>query len=121
MDRKNKGDLGESMAVDFLKKKGYRILETNYRCRWGEIDIVACQRDCLVFIEVRTRSNLDFGLPEESLSERKIEHLEKAAHFYRQTHDKLPDSWCIDFVAVEMDAAGSPRRIEVFENALEER
>ena len=61
MTRKETGDLGERVARDFLKKRGYRIVETNFRCREGEIDIVARQRDCLVFVEVRTKSGPGFG------------------------------------------------------------
>ena len=54
MKRRDTGILGEKLAGDFLKKKGYRIIETNYRCPEGEIDIVAEHGDFLVFIEVRT-------------------------------------------------------------------
>ena len=65
MNRKSTGDLGEKLARDFLKKRGYHIIENNFRCREGEIDIVATQNDCLVCIEVRTKSSLVFGTPEE--------------------------------------------------------
>ncbi len=56
MKRRDTGILGEKVARDFLKKRGFRILETNYRCPEGEIDIVARQKDSLVFVEVRTRT-----------------------------------------------------------------
>ena len=65
MKRQEVGKLGEEIARRFLKKRGYHIHETNFRCRGGEIDIVAQQKDYLVFVEVRTRSNLNFGTPEE--------------------------------------------------------
>ena len=54
MKRKELGNIGEKLARDFLKKKGYRIHETNFRCRAGEIDIIAQKKDCLAFIEVTT-------------------------------------------------------------------
>ena len=55
MIRKETGILGEKLARDFLKKRGYRIIETNYRCRYGEIDIIARHKGYLIFIEVRTK------------------------------------------------------------------
>ena len=68
MKRREIGILGEKLARDFLKKKGYRILETNFRCQYGEIDIIARKKDYLVFIEVRTKTSNDFGTPEESIT-----------------------------------------------------
>lgn len=120
MKRKSTGALGEKMAHDFLKKKGYSILETNYRCREGEIDIVASHKDCLVFVEVRTKSNLEFGTPEESITPIKITHLKRVAHHYRQKHEKSFASWRIDIVAVELNLNNELKRIELIENAVEE-
>jgi putative endonuclease len=120
MERKSTGALGEKLAADFLKKRGYRILETNYRCRWGEIDLVAQQKDYLVFVEVRTKSNRDFGSPEESINAGKKRHMERAASYYQQVHEHLPEQWRIDLVAVDLDANSRLQRIELIENALEE-
>lgn len=119
MKRSEIGSLGEKLAADFLKKKGYRILENNFRCHEGEIDIVALDKDCLVFAEVRTKSNLNFGSPEESINSAKMGHLIKTAEYYRQHHDNLPESWRIDLVAVELDSAKKLIRIELIENALD--
>ena len=119
MKRKDTGILGENLAQAFLKKKGYAILETNYRCREGEIDIVARQKDCLVFVEVRTKSDLRFGTPEESITENKMSHLKRAANRYQQQHYKLPALWRIDVVAVELDGNQKLKRIELIENAVE--
>ena len=71
MNRQEVGKLGEKAARKFLKKRGYHIRETGFRCRHGEIDIIAQRKDCLVFLEVRTKSNLDFGTPEESITQAK--------------------------------------------------
>ncbi len=120
MKRSETGVLGEKLAQDFLKKRGYRIIETNYRCLRGEIDIVARHKDCLVFIEVRTKSNLDFGSPEESISSTKQARMRTTAGFYLQSLPKMPASWRIDFVAVEMGKDGKARRIEIFESAVGE-
>ena len=120
MKRKEIGALGEKLARDSLKKRGYRIIETNYRCPAGEIDIVARKNNCLVFIEVRTKTSLKFGTPEESISAGKRAKMRVTAAQYLQSHQKLPESWRIDFVAVELDEKGKPERLEIFENAVGE-
>ena len=120
MKRKDTGILGEKLARDFLKKRGYRIKETNYRCPEGEIDIVAEHKDCLVFIEVRTKKSLAFGNPEESITQTKRERMRATAFHYQQTHNNLPLSWRIDVVAVELNQNGKPLRIELIENAISE-
>jgi putative endonuclease len=116
--RRETGNRGEKAARDYLKKRGYRIRETNYRCSRGEIDIIAEQRDCLVFIEVRTKTRLQFGSPEESVTSLKQARLRRLAMLYLQRHDKLPRDWRIDVVAVELDDIGNPSRIELIENAV---
>ena len=120
MDRQQVGKLGEKAAQKFLKKRGYRIRETGFRCRRGEIDIIARQKDCLVFVEVRTKTNLDFGTPEESITQAKKERLIASALTYTNTHQNLPPLWRIDVVAIELDDRGKPRRIELIENAVEQ-
>jgi len=121
MDRQEVGKLGERAAQKFLKKRGYRIRETGFRCRHGEIDIVAQQKDCMVFVEVRTKSNLEFGTPEESITQAKKERLIASALTYTTTHQDIPSLWRIDVVAVELDARGKTKRIELIENAIERR
>ena len=120
MKRRDTGILGEKLAKDFLKKRGYRIWETNYRCPEGEIDIVTRHKDCLVFIEVRTKKSLEFGSPEESITPAKMARLRATASHFRQTHDNLPPLWRIDMVAVELDQKKKLSRIELIENAVGE-
>ena len=120
MKRRDVGILGEELAKDFLKKRGYHIWETNYRCPEGEIDIIAKHEDSLVFVEVRTKKSLEFGSPEESITSTKMERLRTVAFHYQQTHDNLPASWRIDVVAIEIDQKGKPLRIELIENAVGE-
>ena len=112
------GRLGEKLAKNFLKKRGYHILDINYRCPEGEIDIVARHRDYLVFVEVRTRTSLEFGSPEESVTQAKKKKMIATAYHYRQTHDDLPSSWRIDFVAVRLNHKGKLSHIELIENAV---
>ena len=118
MNRRDTGILGEKLARDFLKKHGYHILDTNYRCPHGEIDIIARHGDVLVFTEVRAKRSLEFGSPEESVTAAKKEHLRATAFHYYQTHNNLPLLWRIDFVAVELGQKGQPLRIELIENAV---
>ena len=120
MKRQEVGKLGEKLAQKFLKKKGYRIRETNFRCREGEIDFVAQQKDYLVFVEVRTKSSLDFGTPEESITQSKKAKLVASALTYISTHQNLPPLWRIDVVAIEVDQKGKSKRIELIENAVSE-
>jgi putative endonuclease len=120
MDRQKVGRLGEEAARKFLKKRGYRIRETGFRCHHGEIDIIAQQKDCLVFVEVRTKSNLDFGTPEESITKAKKEKLVASALTYTTTHQNLPSLWRIDVVAIELDDKGKTKRVELIENAIEQ-
>lgn len=119
MKRQSLGKKGEELAQAFLKKRGYSVRETNYRCPHGEIDIIADKDSCLVFIEVRTRSSPALGTPEESINFIKKEKLRNIALYYLATHSSLPSIWRIDVVAVEMDRQGQPSRLEVIENALE--
>ena len=118
MKRRDTGIQGEKLAKDFLKKRGYHIKETNYRCPEGEIDIVAKHGYYLVFIEVRTKTSLEFGSPEESITLAKRERLKVIASHYRQTHNDLPLLWRIDVVAVELNQKGKLSRIGLIENAV---
>ena len=120
MKRKDTGNLGEKHAQDFLQKRGYRIIETNYRCPEGEIDIIARHEDCLTFVEVRTKKSLQFGSPEESITPAKKERLRTVAARYQQTHENLPPLWRIDVVAVELNRKDEVSRIELIENAVGE-
>lgn len=118
MKRKELGASGEKIAKDFLKKKGYRIRETNFHCREGEIDIIAEKDDYLIFVEVRTKSSYNFGTPEESVTHAKKERLVTLAFTYLNSHQNLPSSWRIDIVAIELDKKGKAKRIELIENAI---
>ncbi|OGN99243.1 MAG: hypothetical protein A2Y58_03085 [Chloroflexi bacterium RBG_13_51_52] len=119
MKRRETGALGERIACEFLGKNGYEILEKNYRCPDGEIDIVAQQKDTLVFIEVRTKKSRFFGRPEESITTVKQERLTKLAEQYGQAHENLPEAWRIDVVAIQIENNGKIERIEIIENAVD--
>ena len=76
------GKLGEELAVDFLEKNGYEILETNWVFDKAEIDIIAQKDNILAVVEVKTRSSVDFGLPQEFVKPKKIQLLLKAVNEY---------------------------------------
>ncbi|MFK4434977.1 putative endonuclease [Paenibacillus sp. RC73] len=80
--RKAKGALGEQAAASFLENLGYRIIERNWRCRSGEMDLIASREDILVFIEVRSRSSSNYGTPAESITARKITQVRQTAAVY---------------------------------------
>jgi putative endonuclease len=112
------GARGEKLAAEFLKKRGYKILKRNFRCREGEIDIIAQQGGCLVFVEVRTKKGSGFGTPEESVTLSKREKLISLANAYLQACDNPPASWRIDVVAVELTPDNKVSRLEHIENAV---
>lgn len=81
---KQTGDEGEQLALEFLKEKGFSIIETNYRYGKGEIDIIAkeADSDVLIFIEVKSRKNLEFGEPEYAITKNKIRQIKRMAQLY---------------------------------------
>lgn len=79
---KNLGELGENKAINFLTENGYNILERNFRAKNGEIDIIAKEKDEYVFIEVKTRASMKYGMPVEAVDKNKREHILKASKYY---------------------------------------
>ncbi|HEX8917725.1 MAG TPA: YraN family protein [Chloroflexota bacterium] len=99
------GRFGESWAVGFLTRQGYQIVDRNVRYRVGEIDIVARDNECLVFVEVKCRRGARYGAPEASLTPRRFSHLEAAIDHYLQDHG-LEEEYRLDVVAIEVDTGG---------------
>lgn len=94
------GVQGEEIATNYLKNKGYKILERNFRCNLGEIDIVACMERTLVFIEVKTRTSLMYGLPCESVGRSKRIHIRKAAALYAVKNRVININQRIDIIEI---------------------
>lgn len=116
--RQSLGRLGERLAAAKLEERGYRILERNFRCRSGEIDLVAEEGPDLVFVEVKTRRGTARGLPEEAVGRRKASKLQEVACSYLDLH-QLPDcSWRIDVVAVQFSAMGKLEEIRIYQHAI---
>lgn len=97
------GKLGEAMAVEFLQKSGYQILETNWVFQKAEIDIIARKANVLAIVEVKTRSSTDFGLPQDFVKPKKIQLLVKAVNAYVEVND-LDVSVRFDIVAISKSA-----------------
>lgn len=116
--RKQLGAWGERIAADHLQAKGYQILQRNWRCARGEIDLVAQAGAELVFVEVKTRRGRAMGTPEEGLTPRKARRLLQLAqhYFYEKDLDADEIDWRIDLVAVELDTGGKFLRCEHIPN-----
>jgi putative endonuclease len=113
LTRKQLGALGESASADYLQQNGLSILERNWRCRSGEIDLIADEGDHLVFIEVRTRSSeARFGTPKESVDARKQRQVAETAQYYllqKRQHDRQVR---FDVISVMTDPSGNVQSLE---------
>ncbi len=118
--RQGLGRTGERLAAEALMRRGYCILEQNYRCRHGEIDLVAEEGPDLVFVEVKTRRGTAYGLPEEAVTARKRQKLRELASHYLNAHDCSDRSWRIDVVAVQLSGNGKPEEIRIYPHAVAE-
>ncbi|PIU03119.1 hypothetical protein COT44_04445 [Candidatus Shapirobacteria bacterium CG08_land_8_20_14_0_20_39_18] len=101
MSSKDLGGRGESLAVDILRKQGYKILQRNFSCKIGEIDIIALDDNVLIFVEVKTRSNSWYGLPEEAITPWKIRKIARVGDYYKLLHPELPEQLRIDAVCID--------------------
>ena len=114
--RKQTGRWGEEIVASYLAAKGYLILHRNWRCRAGELDIVAEHNETLVFVEVRARKGDRFGTAEESITPAKQARLIELAQTYLQETSTSDQPWRIDVVAVQL-GSGLPQ-INHIENAV---
>jgi putative endonuclease len=112
LQKKKLGAKGEDIAVRFLRNKGYRILERNYRVKLGEIDIIAEQGADLVFIEVKTRSDRFFGSPLEALTEAKQRQLARVALEYLSKKEWLDRPVRFDVVGIHLPRINAPQSPE---------
>ena len=120
MSEKNKRDIGkegENIAAQYLTEKGFEIIERNYHYGYGEIDIIARNKGFLVFIEVKTRLNLEYGEPEYAINAKKIKQIKKMAELY--LFDKeIEEADCrFDVVAILFENEKNPK-ITHYENAF---
>jgi putative endonuclease len=114
-NKREVGGYGEQLAADYLTAKGYRIIERNFNCRTGEIDIIAWHGDCLVFVEVKYRKNLNYGHPAEAVSKPKQRSIKQTALYYIMLNKIADTDMRFDVIAI-LDT-GQPE-IEHIENAF---
>lgn len=120
MNEKNKRDIGkegENIAANYLIEKGFEIIERNYQYGHGEIDIVAIDKDYLVFVEVKTRLNLEYGEPEYAINPKKIKQIKKMAELYLFDKEIEEASCRFDVVAILFQDESNPK-INYYENAF---
>lgn len=109
------GKLGEELAVAFLQENGYQILETNWTFQKAEIDIIAQKENLLAVVEVKTRSSIDFGLPQDFVKPKKIQLLVKAVNEYVIAND-LEVNVRFDIIAIQKNT--NEFKIEHIEEAF---
>jgi putative endonuclease len=119
MDKKELGRIGEEVALRFLKKNGYRIVERNYVCKLGEIDIIAKEKDTLAFIEVKTRTSNLFGPPQLSVTSSKQMQLSKAALYFLKEKRLGEVKARFDVVAIVLGPQGE--EIELIRDAFDSK
>jgi len=110
------GKSGEEVALGYLKNKGYRILERNFKNSLGEIDIIAKDKKTWCFIEVKTRTNLDKGLPQEAITPAKQHKLSKVALSFLKSRKLLNSPARFDIVSVLKNPEGE--KVELIQNAF---
>jgi len=119
MENKELGKRGEEVAIQFLKKNGYRILERNYVCKLGEIDIIAKEKEYLTFIEVKTRTSALFGPPQLSVTPSKQMQLSKAALCFLKERRLEEVKARFDVVAIVLGPKGE--EIELIRDAFDSK
>ena len=112
-NKRNTGSIYEKIAGEYLQSLGYEILEYNFRCRQGEVDIVARHQDYFVFVEVKYRRNTDKGMPAEAITYAKQRKISRCAQQYLYQHRFLDASVRFDVVSVLGD------QITVIQNAFD--
>lgn len=119
-EKKMTGVAGEKIASVYLKRIGYRILESNFRTPFGEIDIVAKLGRVTVFVEVKSRTTSSFGPPYLSVTKLKKRRIIKNALYYLKRRRISNACWRIDIVSVKLDRECRLKSIEIIENAVED-
>ena len=121
LERIDVGRIGEQIARHHLQGKGYRIVDANYQCRWGEVDLIALDGPVWVFVEVRTRRSVAYGSPEESVTPAKGRRLTLTAQDFlrRRVADSSNLEWRIDLVAIRLTPNRRVLSVNHLENIVE--
>lgn len=114
--KKRLGIIGENLACAYLVNHHYTIIERNFRKRYGELDIIVVKDKTLIVVEVKTRIGRYFGLPEESVTPRKLREVKQTAMYYKLLHPELPDRMRIDVIAIELETDETLKAFRHIEN-----
>lgn len=99
--RKQLGNDSETIAQQYLEQRGYMLIQANFRCKTGEVDLIMQKENLLVFVEVRSKSSSRYGEPLETVDKTKQDKIRKAAGYYLYTHPKMAEHYCrFDVVSV---------------------
>ncbi|TRZ78644.1 YraN family protein [bacterium] len=105
--KQRSGDLGENMATNYLKKHGFDIICRNFKCYWGEIDIIAKEKEEIVFVEVKTRKKIigdTYGSPEDAVDRKKLSNIKTTAEFFLEKNNIADNTnWRIDIIAIKIN------------------
>ena len=114
-----KGKLGETIALNFLKKRAYQLIKSNFQTRFGEIDLICAKDKRLIFVEVKLRIGDELGIPEEMINPAKVFQIQKTAQHFLQNNPQLASqysSYQIDAVCIVLNQDKSIARINHYQN-----
>jgi len=117
-NKRSKGNFAEQIAVNYLKRMDYKVLERNYQKRIGEIDIVSAQADTIVFVEVKSLTTESILALEQTISALKKHKLIKICQYWLSEHNKSNANWRIDFIGIVVDIYGELRKLKHLPNAI---
>jgi putative endonuclease len=100
MKKNSFGRLGEDYAASMLEKRGYKVIDRNFRNKFGEIDIIALDADTLVFVEVKTRNGKKHGNPYEAVGPTKLKKIKNMGSLYKRQNENLPNRMRVDVVSL---------------------
>lgn len=116
MKRRFLGARGEDLALFYLRKLGYKLLDRNFSCPYGEIDLILLDKKTLVFVEVKTRFSLRYGNPVEAVTKRKLKSILTTANIFMKLNRRTPSSMRVDVVAIEVTGQGELKSIRHLKN-----
>ena len=121
-ENKIKGNYGENLACKYIEDEGYEILSRNFNCSYGEIDIIACKNDEIVFIEVKTRCQNIYGEPIDSVTFTKQSHIYNAANYFLYKSNLLEANIRFDIIEVYLDYAENYQyNLSHYQNAIQDK
>ncbi|OGK20076.1 hypothetical protein A3C23_03830 [Candidatus Roizmanbacteria bacterium RIFCSPHIGHO2_02_FULL_37_13b] len=111
-----KGHKAELLACKYLQKNGFIVLDRNFASRYGEIDIICNKNNTIIFIEVKSRSNVSFGMPYEYITPTKIKKLRRVIQYYISKNNLLDKLFRFDVISIILDVNDEVRDLKHFQN-----